>query len=299
MDNLEESRDRSGVLPTFDNLTYYFVVKFPGQRGFLLSNMWQNIAFSFFTFLSLAFLVYAMWVILQQKRLSELQKDFINNMTHEFKTPISSIKIASDYLKKNEILTQHPKLNKYTEIISDQNKRLNSQVEKVLSLAKLESDSFKLNLEPLQLIEEINEIVDGESLKISPGKIKVQQQGSVDNQTIIGDRLHFTNVIYNIIDNAIKYCSTTPDILIHISETKNKLVLNIKDNGVGLKRDDLERVFQKFYRVSTGDVHDVKGFGLGLYYVKNICKAHGWDISINSVFGEGSTFSIQIPQNHG
>ena len=299
MDNLEESRDRSGVLPTFDNLTYYFVVKFPGQRGFLLSNMWQNIAFSFFTFLSLAFLVYAMWVILQQKRLSELQKDFINNMTHEFKTPISSIKIASDYLKKNEVLTQNPKLKKYTEIISDQNKRLNSQVEKVLSLAKLESDSFKLNLEPLQLIDEINEIVDGESLKISPGKIKVQQQGSVGNQTIIGDRLHFTNVIYNIIDNAIKYCSTAPDILINISETKNKLVLNIEDNGVGLKRDDLERVFQKFYRVSTGDVHDVKGFGLGLYYVKNICKAHGWDISIDSVFGEGSTFSIQIPQNHG
>ena len=193
-----------------------------------------------------------MWVILQQKRLSELQKDFINNMTHEFKTPISSIKIASDYLKKNEVLTQNPKLKKYTEIISDQNKRLNSQVEKVLSLAKLESDSFKLNLEPLQLIDEINEIVDGESLKISPGKIKVQQQGSVDNQTIIGDRLHFTNVIYNIIDNAIKYCSTAPDILINISETKNKLVLNIKDNGVGLKRDELERVFQKFYRVSTG-----------------------------------------------
>ena len=172
-------------------------------------------------------------------------------------------------------------------------------MEKVLSLAKLESDSFKLNLEPLQLIDEITGIVEGENLTISPGKIQVLQQGSLGNQTIIGDRLHFTNVIYNIIDNAIKYCTTAPDILIDISEKKNKLILNIKDNGVGLKRDDLERVFQKFYRVSTGDVHDVKGFGLGLYYVKNICKAHGWDISIDSVFGEGSTFSIQIPQNHG
>ena len=172
-------------------------------------------------------------------------------------------------------------------------------MEKVLSLAKLESDSFKLNLEPLQLIDEITGIVEGENLTISPGKIQVLQQGSLGNQTIIGDRLHFTNVIYNIIDNAIKYCTTAPDILIDISEKKNKLILNIKDNGVGLKRDDLERVFQKFYRVSTGDVHDVKGFGLGLYYVKNICKAHGWDISIDSVLGEGSTFSIQIPQNHG
>lgn len=299
MTNLDESKARSGELPTFDNLTYYFVVKFPGQTGFLLSNMWQNILFSLVTLLALAFLVYAMWVILQQKRLSELQKDFINNMTHEFKTPISSIKIASDYLKKDDMLSSNPKLKKYTEIISDQNKRLNNQVEKVLSLAKLESDNFKLRIEEFNLISEVKEIVESENIKISPGKIRIETAADTDFARIAGDKLHFTNVIYNVIDNAIKYCSTIPDILIRISDSSGKLFLDISDNGVGLKKDELERVFQKFYRVSTGDIHDVKGFGLGLYYVKNICKAHGWDILIDSQVGKGSTFTIKIPKIDG
>ncbi len=295
MTNLDESKARSGELPKFDNLTYYFVVKFPGQTGFLLSNMWQNIFFSFITFLALAFFVYAMWVILQQKRLSELQKDFINNMTHEFKTPISSIKIASDYLKKNDTLLSDKKLSRYADIISEQNKRLNHQVEKVLSLAKLESDSFKLNSETFNVVPVLKEIVAAENIKISKGKISVELDNAAQS-IIIGDKLHFTNVVYNILDNAVKYCQAIPNIIIKLSNKGEKTCLEIIDNGVGIDKDDLDKIFQKFYRVSTGDVHDIKGFGLGLFYVKNVCKAHGWKVEIESRMGEGSKFIIQIPK---
>lgn len=297
MTKLNESKESTGEMPQFEDLTYYFVVKFPSRTGFLLSNMWQNITFSFITFLALAFFIYALWVILEQKKLSELQKDFINNMTHEFKTPISSIKIASDYLKKDPAISQNSKLKKYTEIISEQNERLNNQVENVLSLARLESDNFKLKSESFDVITVLKDIIMSENMRISEGKITYAPSGS---QSIIkADKLHFSNVVYNILDNAVKYCKTTPDILVKTQMVGGKLLLEFIDNGIGIKKEELEKLFKKFYRVSTGNLHDVKGFGLGLFYVDNICRAHGWVMNVESEYGKGSKFSISIPIGNG
>ncbi len=297
MEHLDESKEKSGVLPKFEDLTYYFVVKFPSKTGFLLSNMWQNLLFSFITFLALSFLVYSMWVILKQKKLSELQKDFINNMTHEFKTPISSIKIASDYLLKDPILNQNERIKKYTEIISDQNSRLNNQVEKVLSLARLESDNFKLKKESFDIIPIIKDIIAAENIRIAPGHVGLAVDESA--AIITGDKLHFTNIVYNILDNSVKYCKSIPQIAINIINNGEKMLLEIKDNGIGINKEELDKLFQKFYRVSTGNIHDVKGFGLGLFYVKNICKSHGWNVRVASEPNVGSTFTIEIPYQNG
>lgn len=294
MNNLESNKKSSEAIPTVEDLTYYFVVWFPSRSSYLLSNMWQNALFSIVTILALLFFIYAVWIIIEQKKLSELQTDFINNMTHEFKTPISSIKIASDYIKKDKTILANSKLSKYADIISGQNERLNKQVENVLNLARLESDNFKLKKEAFDIKVALQNIVQSENLKISDGCIEAEFPKTA---TIINaDKLHFSNVVYNILDNAVKYCQQAPTILLKCYNTVSDTILEITDNGIGISKEDRDKVFKKFYRVSTGNVHDVKGFGLGLYYVHNICKSHGWDISIDSD-GGGSTFIIKIPKN--
>ena len=294
--DLKETKSVRGQLPKFDDLTYYFVVRFPSRTGFLLSGMWQNLLFSLAALLSLAFFIYAMWVILQQRKLSELQKDFINNMTHEFKTPISSIKIASDYLVRNDLVNTDQRLKKYSEIIADQNERLNNQVEKVLNLARLEKDSFKLKKEIFDINPVLDDIVHSENLRIQESGHGIIKSDLASGQIMIsGDKLHFSNVVYNIIDNAIKYCKKIPELKIKAYLKDKKVILDFIDNGIGIKQEEIERLFQKFYRVSTGNLHDVKGFGLGLFYVRNICKAHGWEIQVYSDMGKGSTFRLKIP----
>jgi len=237
--------------------------------------------------------MYTIWIILRQKRLSELQKDFINNMTHEFKTPISSIKIAAEVLAKEPHIAADHRMKKYAMIISDQNARLNNQVEKVLNIARIEKDSFELNTEELQLQKTLAHIVDFESLKLKDGSITLElEPQEID---IKADPLHFTNVITNILDNAIKYSDSTPTINIKVERKDEQALLHISDNGIGIDKEDIKKIFDKFYRVNTGNVHNVKGFGLGLFYVKNICRAHGWKISASSEQVKGTTISINIP----
>lgn len=297
--DLEETNESRGVLPTFDDLIYYFVVRFPDRSGFLISSQWQAILFAFITFLALIFFLYSMWVILQQKRLSDLQKDFINNMTHEFKTPISSIKIAANVLRNNPAIQESDRLKKYSEIIVAQNERLNNQVEKVLNLARLEQDNFKLNLEQFDVTQVIQQIVNAENLKVhEQGRGEVMYEGLRSEFNISADKLHFSNVLHNMIDNAVKYCQDIPQVIIRSYKKGQDLIIEIVDNGVGIKSENLENLFKKFYRVPTGDVHDVKGFGLGLFYVQNISEAHGWQIKVSSERGVGSTFRLIIPQ-HG
>ena len=280
-------------LPTFTDLDYYFVVRFPSKESFLVANMRMTVVFSAIAILSVLFFLYMMYIVLRQKRVSELQKDFINNMTHEFKTPISSIKIAADVLSKNEYVSSDSRLKRYAAIISDQNQRLNDQVEKVLNIARLEKDNFKLKKEQLNLHETLASIVKSESVRLKEGEISLHF--SEDDLEILADPLHFTNVITNILDNAIKYSESHPSIEINTERRNNLIVIKIKDNGIGIEKDKIKHVFDKFYRVSTGNVHNVKGFGLGLFYVKNICNAHGWIIDAQSEKGQGTTFIIKIP----
>jgi two-component system phosphate regulon sensor histidine kinase PhoR len=286
---------RSENLPKFSDLVYYFVVKFPSRESYLLNNMLTSVIFSLIAAMAVLFFLYTMYVIIRQKKLSELQKDFINNMTHEFKTPISSIKIAAEVLAQGEGVKNNDRLTRYTEIIKQQNQRLNDQVEKVLNIAKIETDSFSLNKTSFNPSDIITEIIKNEAVKLQDGEIIYFPLERDFN--IVGDKLHFTNVVSNVIDNAIKYSKESgPELKVKVLESEKAHILKFTDKGIGISKENLKRIFEKFYRVSTGNIHNVKGFGLGLFYVKNICKAHGWDILIDSELDKGTTVEIIIPK---
>lgn len=280
-------------LPTFTDLDYYFVVSFPSRESFLVANMRMTVLFSMIAILSVLFFLYMIYIVLKQKRLSELQKDFINNMTHEFKTPISSIKIAADVLGNNEAVRDDSRLKRYASIITEQNQRLNDQVEKVLNIARLEKDNFALKKEKIDLHSTLSNIIENESVRLKEGEIRINF--AEEKMEIFADPLHFTNVITTVLDNAIKYSAKNTDISLSTEFRNNLTIIKIRDKGIGIEKEKLKHIFDKFYRVSTGDVHNVKGFGLGLFYVKNICNAHGWIIDVQSEIGQGTTFTIKIP----
>ncbi len=291
-----EIYERSENLPKFNDLIYYFVVKFPSKSSYLINDMKMTVLFSLITILAVLSFMYAIWVILRQKQVTDLQTDFINNMTHEFKTPISSIKIASDVLIKNEAVSSDSRLKQYASIINDQNERLNAQVEKVLNIARLEKDQFKLKTEIIDLNTYLDKIIGQERIKFEAvnGSISLKEN---DNEVFIkADPLHFTNVLSNVLDNALKYSDSTPKIVVELFALGKTVRIIIKDNGIGISKDQLKKIFNKFYRVSTGDVHNVKGFGLGLYYVKNICDTHGWKIDIYSDDKNGTSVILEMPR---
>jgi len=290
----EKTFKKKNKLPKFDELVYYFVVRFPKRESFLLANRNMTLTLTILSVFAIGFFLYSMWVIMEQKRLSELQKDFINNMTHEFKTPISSIKIASDFLANDTNVKNDTRLSRYIQIIREQNQRLNEQVEKVLNIARLEKDSIELKKEIFELNQTLEDISNNESLKLKSGQIHFHSNTS--RQFIYADKLHFVNVIANMIDNAIKYSAEQPEVSITLNEAGQQLSIHIRDNGIGIDKENQKKLFNKFYRVSTGNVHDVRGFGLGLYYVKNICTAHGWQIQVQSEHGHGSEFIITMPK---
>ena len=296
LDNFDSKSEITQKLPKYDEFLYYFGVKFPTKSGYVLGNINFAILFSLITLLLTGFFIYSIFVIIRQRRLSELQKDFINNMTHEFKTPISSILLSSNVLLNDQKIQKDQRLLQYTNIIKDQNKRLNDQVEKVLNLAKTEKDHFKLNLEKLSLHQLINNTIQNSKPKIQEAKAAINFAPKAKEDIITADRLHLTNVLSNLIDNAIKYSSKNADIKIETSTIEDGLEIKVKDNGIGIAKDEQAKIFDKFYRVSTGDVHNVKGFGLGLFYVKNICNAHAWKLKLDSGLDQGTIVSIKIKQ---
>lgn len=281
------------VIPAIKGLDYYFVVRFPSRESFLLTNMNLSVMFAIIAILSVLFFLYTIWIVMRQERTSQLQKDFINNMTHEFKTPISSIKIAADVFSKSDFVIDDPRLARYARIITDQNQRLNDQVEKVLNIARLEKDSFELKKEEIDLHATLREIAKNESVRIENHNINLEL--APEEIILFTDPLHFTNVITNIIDNAIKYSETDPKITIKTEKKDTENTISIIDQGIGIEKEKLKNIFDKFYRVPTGDIHNVKGFGLGLFYVKTICTAHGWTIDIKSEPKKGTTFILKIP----
>ncbi|MBK8701820.1 MAG: HAMP domain-containing histidine kinase [Saprospiraceae bacterium] len=293
MDN-SAKRKKASILPKFKHLDYYFVVKFPERESYIVSNLWTNILIGSVAILSVLFFTYSILIIMRQKRLSDLQKDFINNMTHEFKTPISSIRIAADVIQNDVHIRENQRLSRYANIIREQNLRLNDQVEKVLNVAQLENDTLKLHKEPIQLNSLLADIVEASEIKMEKGSIHFVEE--VKSITVNADKLHLTNVVYNIIDNAVKYCEKDPEIEVALISRDNGVAIRIRDNGIGIPKEYLRFLFDKFYRVNTGNVHNVKGFGLGLYYVKSICKAHGWEIRVESEPETGSVFEIDIPE---
>lgn len=274
---------------------YYFGVRFPNKSANMLSNMWIVVAFTVLMLITIAFFIYAMMVILRQKQLSELQRDFINNMTHEFKTPISTINISTDVFLQSEQIKADQRLSRYSGIIKEQTMRLNTQVEKVLQLAKIERDKIELNFEEIDLAELIRSISPSMELKINEKTGTLLLDLEAKNTHILADRLHLTNILHNLVDNGVKYTKGAPEIHIRLHNEGNNVILSVKDKGIGIAKEHQKHVFDKFYRVPTGNVHNVKGFGLGLFYVKTICKEHRWKLNLTSEPGKGSTISIQMP----
>jgi two-component system phosphate regulon sensor histidine kinase PhoR len=277
---------------------HYFTVFFPNVQNKLPQNtvfLSPWIYISTIVFLVLIFFGFSLATIIKQKRLSEVITDFINNMTHELKTPIATISLSSEMIMRLETDDDLEKAKKYAGIIFKENKRLETQVERVLNISTLDTENTTLNKKSLdfhELLDEVKDTFDFNQLA-NGGKILIENNASIF--TIQADPIHITNVVYNLLDNAVKYCITKPFISITTKNERNYLVIEIKDNGIGIRKEDLKMIFDKFYRVSTGNIHDIKGFGLGLFYVKLIINEHNGSIDVKSKLGEGSAFTIKLP----
>ena len=278
--------------PKSADLIYYFVVRFPGIGSFFLREMWFSWLFTGIVVLVSLFLAYAIYVILQQKRYSEVQRDFINNLTHEFKTPIASISLAAQTLSNSDIIRQDERLKRYADLISIQNKRLNAQVEKVLETARLPKNLGSVTTQKVNLHTLIEEVVQQVRVRIENENGELIVNLFSLNSVVEADRVHMSNVLNTLLDNAIKYKRDRPVISILTVDEADGCKLVIEDKGVGIDKRHLKHLFKRFYRVPTGKLHNVKGFGLGLYYVDQVVRAHGWTIQVESQKGEGSTFSI-------
>ncbi|HEY9487786.1 MAG TPA: HAMP domain-containing sensor histidine kinase [Chryseosolibacter sp.] len=282
-------------LPTWSNYAYYFGVQFPNREAHLINQMGIWSFSSLVLLLVILFFAYTLFVILKQKRLSEIQKDFINNMTHEFKTPISTIAVSTEVLKNPDIIHQPERLLNYTTIIEKENIRLKHQVERVLQMAKFDKEEIGLKKEKVDVHRIIRDAIQNTALPLQEKNGTIHFVLEATNHIIEADRLHLTNVLYNLIDNAIKYCSDSPAIVIRTNSSNKFLCIDVHDNGLGIARENHKKVFQQFYRVPTGNVHDVKGFGLGLHYVKSVISAHKGTIKLESELGRGSAFRIHLP----
>lgn len=279
--------------PVWATDSYYFSVNFPSKELAVLARIKVWSASSIVTLVVILFFIYTLFIVFKQKRLSEVQKDFINNMTHEFKTPISTITLSSNVLKNPDIVNNPERLRNYANIINDEALRLKRQVERILQMTAV--DKLNLKLETLDIHEAIEESVKIIQPALSNKNGKVEFHLHAINSLTMVDRLHITNVLYNLFDNAIKYNDNNP--LIEIStENEGKYVkIRIRDNGIGIPPEALKRIFEKFYRVPTGNVHNVKGFGLGLNYVKEILRLHKGKIFVESELNKGSEFLICLP----
>lgn len=243
----------------------------------------------------LVFFGYTVMVILRQKRLSEVKTDFINNMTHELKTPISSIGLSSEMIMKTDSSTDPEKIQRYASLIFKENKRLENQVERVLNIAKLDKREISLKKETFDMHEFLTELKDNFDFNQNETGVQINLELDAKNPELVIDPVHISNVVYNLVDNAIKYCKEAPNVRITTNRDKKFFTVEVSDNGIGIKRDNLKMIFDKFYRVPTGNLHDVKGFGLGLYYVKMIIEEHEGSITAKSTIGKGTTFTIKLP----
>jgi two-component system phosphate regulon sensor histidine kinase PhoR len=285
----------SKKLPTWSKHAYHFGVQFPSRQAHLINQMGIWSFSSAVLLLVILFFAYSLFVILKQKRLSEIQKDFINNMTHEFKTPISTIAVSTEVLKNPDIVHHPERLLNYTTIIEKENIRLKHQVERVLQMAKFDKEDIGLKKETVDVHQIIRDAIQNTTLSLQERMGVIRCDLSAERHVVSADRLHLTNVLYNLIDNAIKYCNVPPEILISTYSTEKGLSIAVKDNGLGIAPENHKKVFQKFYRIPTGNVHDVKGFGLGLHYVNSVISAHKGSIKLESLPGRGSVFKIILP----
>ncbi len=287
----------TNIQKKFEKDGHYFGIYFPSKSSMILGKMDFWIFSSLLILLVVIFFAYAIFIILKQKRLSEVKTDFINNMTHELKTPISTIGISSEVLMKSDISHQPERIKQYAQIIQSENLRLKNQVEKVLSIASLSPEKAEWKKEWVNMHEVIDQAVSSSKLLAQGGNGEIQTQLEANQHLVYGDRVHLTNILYNLLDNALKYCEDNANVVVRSWNSSDKLHLSVQDNGIGIASKHHKNVFDRFFRVPTGDIHNVKGFGLGLYYVKTVVEAHKGKIELKSALGEGSTFTIILQAN--
>jgi len=273
-------------------------ISFPRKYEFLFYSLWPLlISAVVFSIIMVIGFIYVMRTVLTQKKLAEIKSDFINNMTHEFKTPIATISIANESLKNPKVYSSPEKLDYYTGVIRDENKRMLRQVEVMLQMAQLEKGELKLKHELLKMEEVVEEAINSSLLSVENKNGKIELSVIEEIAPITGDRNHLINVISNLIDNSIKYSNEAPQIVVSIKNNLDNITIAVKDNGIGMTKEVQKRIFDTFYRATTGNLHDVKGFGLGLSYVRAIVEQHQGTISVESEINKGSTFTIQLPIN--
>ena len=238
---------------------------------------------------------YTVISIIRQKKISDIRNDFINNMTHEFKTPIANISLASEVLRRKETLSQPDRVDKYASIIYEENQRMRSQVERVLQAAVRDRDDLSLQLELCDIHQIIKEAVDNMCFPECDSDLQIRLDFKAGRSELVVDPMHFSNIIHNLLDNAKKYSTNSPLVTISTRVKNNKFIVEITDNGIGISQEAQKQIFDKFFRVPTGNLHDVKGFGLGLNYVKKMVEEQGGKISVKSELGKGSTFKLQFP----
>jgi len=279
--------------------TYYLKVFFPHQKRYLLQTMWVMLSISALLMLSIMFaFLYTITTIFRQKKISEIKNDFINNMTHELKTPISTIGLACEALNDPVMRSSEVQLKNFVGMINEENKRLGVLVENVLRSAILDRADIELRYESLNTHEVIQAVIKNIAIQVKKKGGTIKTNFTAFNPVIRGDRIHLTNLVYNMIDNAIKYSMNTPFVMIETQDIDGGILIKFIDHGIGISKENQKKIFDKLYRVPTGDIHDVKGFGLGLSYVKAIVDKHHGKISVESELQKGSTFTLELPFDH-
>ncbi len=272
------------------------IIEFPTRTRFIISRILTNIILSvIFIAITLFSFLYTIFTILRQKRIAEMKTDFINNMTHEFKTPIATISLAADSIQNPNIKTNPEKVGRFANIIKEENKRMLVQVEKVLQMAQFNNQRVKMAMEYVDIHQLLAQAKNHIELQVKrrDGNVTIDLQATT--HIIRGDANHLSNIFHNLLDNANKYTPGEPDIKIRTKDGNGGIIIEIEDNGQGMTREQVQNIFEKFYRIHTGDIHDIKGFGLGLSYVKAMVDAHHGQVHVESRPGKGSVFQLFFP----
>mgnify|MGYP003675552496 FL=1 len=299
-DNFEIDLASTFSVPIFydenNQSNYKLLVNFPDDNKFILSSIMGMILLSII-FTSIIIIAYssALYQLVKQRKISQIKTDFINNMTHEFKTPIATINLALDAIKNPKIIDDKEKVIRYLNMIKEENKRMHAQVENVLRISKLEKNEMNISKDRVDLHDLIEDAITHVQLIVEDRNGFIKTFFEAKKSSILANETHFANVIVNILDNAIKYSPEAPKIEVYTENVGNNIYLKIKDRGSGMSKAAQKRVFEKFYREQTGNIHNVKGHGLGLAYVKQIVDDHQGHIMVESEKDKGSTFTIKLP----
>jgi two-component system phosphate regulon sensor histidine kinase PhoR len=274
----------------------YLLLYFPNERQFLLTELWGMLLISIILIIVIVYsFTYTITTIFRQKKISEMKNDFINNMTHEFKTPISTISLACEALTDHTIERSPEFTENYINIILEENKRLATMAEKILQTAVIEKGQLNMKRENIDLHEIITDVIKNIRIQVEIKDGVIRKQCKAANPVLLGDKVHLTNLVYNLLDNANKYSPKKPVITVRTENTSNGIILTIEDHGIGISKGEQKKIFDKLYRVPTGNIQDVRGFGLGLSYVKAIVEEHHGRISLESEINKGSKFKVFLP----